>query len=149
MTQVLQKGSARQLSQGPASIRQLSDFLGRWTLSRQIDQADGQNVQFEGTAIWRPQGDAASYEEQGWLTMGQQCFQAERRYHWGRDLKVFFEDGRFFHQVPSAGGATGHWCDPDQYDVTYDFALWPHWHCSWRVAGPRKRYVMTSTYSPL
>ena len=73
--------------------------------------------------------------------------QAERRYLWREDLTVWFEDGRFFHQVPAEGGETGHWCDPDQYDVTYHFNDWPDFQVVWRVKGPAKDYRMVSHYT--
>ena len=78
--------------------------------------------------------------------MAQGRFRAERRYLWGPDLTVCFEDGRFFHQVPPEGGQAAHWCDPDQYEVSYDFRAWPDWQTRWRVVGPRKDYAMVSWY---
>lgn len=72
---------------------------------------------------------------------------AERRYRWDSDLRVFFEDGRFFHQVPRTGGATEHWCAPDMYRVRYRFARWPEWETVWRVIGPRKDYAMITRYT--
>jgi hypothetical protein len=71
---------------------------------------------------------------------------AERRYLWSADLSVWFEDGRFFHNVPPHGGPTAHWCDPDQYDGQYDFADWPAFRVTWRVRGPRKDYRMETLY---
>lgn len=126
-------------------MRVLSDFAGRWTLSRRIVPAAGAPARFEGVALWAGEG---AYEERGLLTVqGQPPLQAERRYRWDADLNVFFEDGRFFHQVPPQGGATGHWCAPDQYDVVYDFAGWPRFEVRWQVRGPRKNYEMISHYS--
>ena len=127
----------------------LGDLLGRWTLSREIRQADGGRARFEGVAQWTLRDDgAADYVETGALILPEGRFTAERRYRWAPDLRVFFDDGRFFHAVPPEGGDAGHWCDPDQYDLTYDFAEWPRWQVECRVAGPRKSYVMTSLYSP-
>ena len=126
---------------------QLADFLGDWRLTREIRHADGTLGRFEGVADWVRSENGALYTERGTLVIeGQGEFQAERRYGWDSDLRVFFDDGRFFHQVPGQGGSAGHWCDPDQYDVTYDFSAWPEWHCRWRVLGPRKDYVMTTGY---
>lgn len=73
---------------------------------------------------------------------------ASRVYLWKADLSVWFDDGRYFHTVPAQGGATDHWCDPDQYDVRYDFAEWPDFRVTWRVEGPRKSYTMVSDYTP-
>lgn len=127
-------------------MRSLIDFMGHWTLTRSIAHADGTEGRFEGTAVWTPDGEGARYHETGHLILPQARFAAERRYTWDADLNVFFEDGRFFHAVPRVGGEAAHWCDPDQYDVSYDFSTWPRWSCRWQVLGPRKNYVMTSVY---
>lgn len=125
--------------------RVLEDFIGRWRLSREIVHGDGTRARFGGVAEWSADG---AYVERGTLDMGTARFAAERRYRWTEDLEVYFDDGRFFHTVPRTGGQTSHWCDPDQYDVTYDFSAWPEWAARWQVRGPRKDYVMTSTYRP-
>ena len=127
--------------------RVLADFEGAWELSRDVVQDGGPPARFHGRAVWTPTGDGLDYVETGTLEIvGQGRFAAERRYHWGSDLRVYFDDGRFFHQVPPSGGETGHWCDPDQYDVTYDFADWPRFTADWTVRGPRKSYRMASHY---
>ncbi|MGH1413029.1 MAG: DUF6314 family protein [Pelagimonas sp.] len=131
-------------------MKQLSDFLGSWSLERDIQHADGNQAQFHGQATWTADRDGANYLETGELVMpGQGVFRSERRYRWDRDLRVFFDDGRYFHTVPALGGETAHWCDPDQYDASYNFENWPHWSCQWRVRGPRKDYEMTSRYQIL
>ncbi|WP_299929024.1 DUF6314 family protein [uncultured Pelagimonas sp.] len=129
-------------------MRQLSDFLGVWSLERDIRQADGSQAHFEGTARWDADDDGANYLEMGQLVMpGQGQFRSERRYRWGNDLRVYFDDGRYFHSVPADGGESAHWCDPDQYDASYDFGQWPNWSCQWTVRGPRKDYVIVGRYS--
>lgn len=125
---------------------ELGDFIGPWRLSREIVQADGTRGRFEGRAEWQAEGPGALYVEAGRLALPHGTFRAERRYRWDVQLNVFFEDGRYFHTVPEAGGATGHRCDPDQYDVVYEFARWPDWQCRWQVRGPRKDYTMLSRY---
>jgi len=128
--------------------RELSDFEGRWRLSRVIRPAQGPEARFEGMAVWRPARGGMAYEERGTLHLeGQREMQAERRYFWDRSLDVYFDDGRFFHRVPASGGTAHHWCDPDQYDVTYDFSGWPAFEAVWCVKGPRKDYEMISRYT--
>jgi len=78
---------------------------------------------------------------------GQVPMTAVRRYIWQPDLTVWFDDGRFFHQVPGRGGQTQHWCDPDMYKVAYDFTHWPQFQVTWEVSGPRKDYRMVSQYT--
>ncbi len=126
---------------------QLADFEGKWRLSRRIVQAAGVEARLIGEAVFAPCDEGLAYEEVGRLIMpGQPEMEARRAYLWKPDLTVWFEDGRFFHQVPVEGGETGHWCDPDQYDGVYDFADWPIWRVRWRVRGPRKDYRMESEY---
>ena len=128
--------------------RALVDFVGEWRLRKTILQADGQSGEFCGTAIWHPTSDGTIYEETGALSLqGLAPLNATRRYRWSHNLGVFFEDGRFFHDVPPGGGLARHWCDPDQYEVAYDFANWPEFNTLWRVKGPRKDYQMACTYT--
>jgi len=132
----------------PIEPRVLADFEGAWHLDRQIHHDDGTTAQFQGTASWVPEGDALLYHERGQLQIaGQVPLTSEQRYRWYPDLRVTFDDGRAFHTVPATGGETAHWCDPDQYDVTYDFTNWPAFRVTWNVKGPRKSYRMISAYT--
>ncbi|TQF00268.1 MAG: trigger factor [Spiribacter salinus] len=132
----------------PAEPRKLSDFEGRWQLTRTIRPAEGPGGRFDGVALWWPVMGGLAYEERGVLRLeGQSEMQAERRYFWDAGLDVYFDDGRFFHSVPAVGGAAHHWCAPDQYDVTYDFSGWPEFEAVWRVRGPRKDYELISHYT--
>ena len=129
--------------------RRLSDFEGRFHLARKITPAGDPPATFTGTALWRPRDDGLEYLETGLLTIeGHAPMTSERRYFWGPDLRVYFDDGRFFHQVPPAGGSASHWCDPDQYDATYHFDDWPRFRVIWQVKGPAKEYTMVSDYTP-
>lgn len=129
--------------------RVLNDFLGCWRVERALHHADGQTASFQGAAVWARSPLGAGYCETGFLILqGGERFAAERRYDWDKDLNVFFDDGRFFHQVPALGGEAAHWCDPDQYDVSYDFSDWPRWQAIWRVSGPRKAYTSETWYAP-
>ncbi|PTX49768.1 DUF6314 family protein [Allosediminivita pacifica] len=130
-------------------MKTLEDFLGDWDLHREIHHDDGTRARFEGLARWRREGQGAICDERGELILPQGRFVSEKRTVWTTDLAVHFADGRFFHQVPPEGGAAGHWCDPDQYDFTYDFGDWPRWSVTCHVAGPRKAYRMTSHYAPM
>ena len=131
----------------PIRPRILADFEGRWRITRKIEHAAAPPAVFEGEANWSPDGADLLYAEAGLLQVGSHpAVRAERKYLWKPDLTVWFDDGRFFHQVPAAGGHSGHWCDPDQYDVTYSFDSWPEFRVDWQVRGPRKSYVMRSHY---
>ena len=127
---------------------ELTDFMGCWRVERAIRHADGTEAQFQGTATWTPDGTGALYVENGRLSMaGGASFHAERRYVWDHDLKVYFEDGRFFHSVPIKGEQATHDCAPDTYRVDYDFDAWPTFRVVWHVTGPRKDYVSNTIYT--
>ncbi|MFT6024776.1 MAG: hypothetical protein ACI9PY_002908 [Ascidiaceihabitans sp.] len=129
--------------------RVLSDFIGRWTIARQISHVGAGTAVFSGHADWTPSHDGLNYLETGVLEIaGHPAMQSQQSYRWEADLNVYFADGRFFHKVPATGGMTQHWCDPDAYSVDYDFADWPNWSTRWQVQGPRKNYQMTTQYRP-
>lgn len=135
---------------GCAQMRVLADFEGRWQLARRILHADGPVATLEGTATWTREGASLIQSEEGELRMpGLAPLRATRAYRWHEGLDVHFEDGRFFHRVPAGGGSTRHLCDPDTYDVTYDFTDWPVFIVTWDVQGPRKAYHMVSRYTPV
>lgn len=127
--------------------RVLADFRGDWRVHREIAQARGPGARFEGIARWGEADGGLSYVETGTMTLaGQPPMAAERRYFWTEDLSVLFDDGRFFHRVPAAGGTAQHWCDPDSYTLVYDFDAWPDFTVDWRVTGPRKDYRAHTAY---
>ena len=133
--------------------RALLDFAGHWRVTREIEDARaGTRAEFDGEAWFEGDARELAYREAGRLILpGQAPMQAERRYFWRAadgDICVLFEDLRPFHEF-ALGISTPeahHDCPPDSYDVRYDFADWPRWSAVWRVAGPRKDYVMRSHY---
>lgn len=127
--------------------RVLADFDGRWRFERHIRHSDAPEATARGTAVWDPCEAGLRYVEQGELFIpGHTAMTTERRYIWRAPLDVYFEDGRFFHTVPAAGGETEHDCPPDTYRVVYRFAAWPAFETVWRVTGPRKDYTMVTRY---
>lgn len=130
-------------------LPELWDFEGNWQVARRIEDAlSGQEGRFDGTAAFVRDEVGLRYAERGVLTLGSATMEAERVYLWrasGDGIEVLFDDGRAFHRIDGSAEAA-HWCDPDQYDVTYDFAGWPKWSSRWRVVGPRKDYVMITDY---
>lgn len=136
---------------------QPDDFVGTWRISRVIEDALHKSAaQFDGQADITKGAQAWHYAETGQLRMTpSQSFTAERQYIWkpaGAAIDVYFEDGRYFHQIAltqdcGADNHAAHWCDPDHYEVSYTFVRWPKWQATWRVRGPRKNYTMTSIYT--
>ena len=131
-----------------------ADFLGRWTFTREIsDHLRGEEARAEGKALIVAEEGRWIYEEQANLTLASgQSLTATRRYLWqpaGAGFDLFFEDERPFHRIDlGRSHAASHWCAPDSYDVTYDFAAFPEWESLWQVEGPRKRYAMRTRYAP-
>ena len=131
----------------------LGDFAGQWQVARDIeDRKHDQTGRFEGVAMFTAVPSGLQYEERGTLRLGAgPDMQATRRYHWsaeGDRIVVRFEDGRAFHNfLPGQANEAAHWCDPDQYDVAYQFEDWPTWTARWTVRGPNKDYGMSSLYT--
>jgi len=129
--------------------RRLQDFQGIWRIRRKIHVVGQPKGDYTGHALWTPRDDCLVYVEEGELQMpGHPPMRSQRKYVWGKGLKVYFEDGRFFHTVPPEGGTAHHFCDPDAYQATYRFDSWPRFEVTWSVSGPRKDYTMVSHYSP-
>ena len=131
----------------------LKDFTGCiWSISRQIiDYSQDANLTFTG----RCEVLDGWYHETGQMVFSDgNFFSSTRRYRWkpcASGVDVHFDDGRFFHQIDlSTNSATAtHFCDPDDYTVSYDFTKWPVWTAIWRVRGARKNYEMHSCYRKL
>ena len=134
----------------------LAAFTGDWVLERAIeDVRAGETGTLAGTARFTPGEGGLAYLEEGTLALGgRPAVAASRRYLWreagASAIEVRFADGRFFHRfyADEDAPAAVHDCAPDQYRVRYDFARWPRWTAEWRVRGPRKDYVMVTTYRP-
>lgn len=138
------------MTQTPVNL-DLSAFEGCWQLDRLVKNAVGPDMALKGEALFAPQDGGVLLTERGTLQVaGQPPMQGEQRYIWrqsGAEIATFFADGRaFFRFSPVGQVAAAHWCSPDQYDVVMDFTDWPQWQATWTVKGPRKDYVMTSTY---
>ncbi|MDE0344848.1 MAG: DUF6314 family protein [Boseongicola sp.] len=138
----------------PAEFASLWDLAGQWSLARRIRHVDGRENSFSGKAVFTRSGSRLIQEESGLLRLDDQALEARQRLVWKQDgpmLKVHFADMQPFHEIPI--GVTDpeavHDCPPDRYHVTYDFAQWPVWGSVWTVTGPRKDYIMNSTYTPV
>ncbi|NIZ09837.1 DUF6314 family protein [Pseudooceanicola sp. HF7] len=132
-------------------MRDLKAFEGTWILSRRVENALGEDATLSGLARFAPEGAGLRLTERGEMRIGAQSLQAERSYLWqaaGPMIAVRFSDGRFFHDFdPLAERPQArHDCAPDLYRVTYDFSAWPDWSSSWKVSGPRKDYLMQTSY---
>ncbi|WP_415856212.1 DUF6314 family protein [Sinomonas sp. G460-2] len=138
----------------------LALFLrGTWTVERvMLDRSSGARGSFSGTVVFEDADDGAALlqREHGTVRWGDHEGPASREYVWRPGdtpdaMDVFFPDGRFFHPVrlggtdsEPAGWHAEHWCDPDDYRVTYA-ALGPdEFRYEWDVTGPAKDLLLTS-----
>lgn len=130
----------------------LEDFTGVWQLTRLIaDDRQKLAGEFQGTAVFRPARDGLRYHETGALRYGNgPPVNATQRHIWRphpSGIAITFYDDRPFHLIGPGPQPQGrHDCPPDLYQVAYDFTAWPVWTAAWNVSGPRKAYVMTTTY---
>ncbi|MYH57061.1 MAG: trigger factor [Boseongicola sp. SB0675_bin_26] len=136
-----------------AEIASLWSLVGQWSLVRQIRHADGRKNSLTGEVVFTRSGSRLIQDESGLLRLDDQALEARQRLVWKQDgslLRVHFADMRPFHEFPLgiADPEAVHDCPPDRYHVAYDFAHWPIWGSVWTVTGPRKDYVMNSTYTP-
>lgn len=138
-----------------ARIPRLKDFEGRWMLTRTIeDKRAGKTGKLAGEASFSPDGPGGLiYFENGELSYGgAPGVMATRAYLW-RSIKagieVSFDDNSPFHVIAADRLMPDaiHHCDPDIYNVSYDFTHFPDWSATWRVVGPAKDCRMVSSYT--
>jgi hypothetical protein len=134
-------------------LTSLSQLEGLWRLDRRIRHSDGAENRFEGISRFSRSGKRLVQDEEGHLTgvAGQPGLKATRRYVWMLDsqrIEVLFHDMRPFHTIPTGVVCpeTTYLCSPDRYHVAYDFSDMAAWRAQWRVEGPKKSYVMDSTF---
>ena len=131
----------------------LADFWGRWTISRRIEDRHARQIgHLSGTVLFAWNSSVLIYTEAGELRLPDQPGLAtQREYLWqaeGSSVNVSFPDGTPFHRfrLSCSEARASHWCDPDRYDVWYDFSNWPDWTAIWTVRGPKKDYVSVTHF---
>ncbi|NUP74085.1 MAG: hypothetical protein HOQ07_05470 [Sinomonas sp.] len=140
---------------------------GTWAVERDLlDRASGARGTFAGVVVFEETDDGAALRqrEEGTVRWGTHEGPATREYVWRPSrspdaMDVFFPDGRFFHTVrlrqPSGSGSgthsgtapdwqAEHWCDPDDYRVTYTAAGPDELRYTWDVTGPTKDLLLTT-----
>ena len=133
--------------------RGIADFHQPWRITREIeDRKAGAKVSFEGKVMTEMVSGQLRWHETGQLRMPQGAFASDRVTLWQdveAGLAVHFDDGRLFHRIDRAVSPIAtHDCDPDVYNLAYDFAPWPRWSVTITVSGPRKDYTSVTLYSP-
>lgn len=138
-----------------ATPLELGWFAGVWQLDRVLSDAlSGNHGTFTGRATLTPDADGLAYRETGTLHWPTHTGPATRGYHYAASdtdpalLSVTFEDGRPFHTLDLRDGASAfsHDCGEDLYTGTFARISDDAWEQRWRVTGPRKDLLITSTY---
>lgn len=134
----------------------MTRLAGTWSFNRVIE---GQG-HMQGLATFTPlDGERLAYREQGRLRLlnGSEL-EAEREYLFcarDRGFDVYFKENppRLFHTISlsaTAGralsGSADHLCNLDNYQSTYTFLPDGRLVIRHVVSGPRKDYMMTTTY---
>ena len=139
----------------------LPDFAGEWKVERQIsDHLAASSGRFSGSCEFAArdgEADVLYYSEKGTIEFESgEPLEASRNYIYRagatkNEVDVLFSDGRPFHTIKlrQTMPSDTHFCEPDAYDVTYDFRYWPKWSSLWTVRGPRKNYKMKTEYTLL
>lgn len=134
------------------------DFLrGCWRAERVItDFRSGTTGSFSGTAAFTPRPAVPAplvYREEGELTFGGHRGPASRSLLYlpatDGSAKVLFADGRPFFTLNLRAGVcvAEHPCGGDSYQVTVRVLGPDAYTESWRVTGPGKDYLMTTTFT--
>ena len=131
----------------------LADFAGDWNIDRRIeDRLAKRTAQLKGTALFAWSGTDLIYSEAGMLTLDDgPALSTQQEYLWqtdGSEVRVYFANRAPFHRFPLSVpiANASYWCDPDQYDVRYEFRNWPVWTVTWTVHGPRKDYISITRF---
>ncbi len=134
------------------AISDLADYLaGRWKVERTLS-AGAERGSFTGVAEFVRDGAGLVWEEHGRLRWQRYEGPARRRLTLERDgdegWEVRFADGRLFHALDLAGGASRafHPCGEDRYEGEYRILDQGAFEVRWRVRGPRKDQEIVSTY---
>ena len=152
----------------PLGVRSIAcvftNLGGLWTFERHVTSHLGCQPTITATGEVRmlPQGPHAwAYQETGKVVVAGAPHPCRQSYRYERDaqtgaLRVFFgqgeHKGRHFHDLAMSDDpghvqhARGlHLCGPDRYEVDYLFDLTgaprDTWLVTYRVRGPRKRYI--------
>lgn len=128
-------------------------FVGAWCFVRNVfDGKNGQDARVEGKATFEPEGHNLTYVETGIMDFGHYHGEVTQNYIYQfTDLfaaNILFCDQRLFHQLDLKTGqdTVAHWCPPDQYNGHYYLHNQAKWCVSWKIAGPRKECVISTSY---
>ncbi|RVU25488.1 hypothetical protein EOT10_13770 [Streptomyces antnestii] len=143
---------------GPWPVADVLGYLaGRWGVERTVrDLGDGTAGTFSGTTDFTREeaGGGLLHHEAGTFVWQGAARAATRtlRFLLGEvpgTAVVRFSDGRFFHGLDLRTGrhTADHPCAADLYRGEFEVAGPDAWRMEWRVRGPAKDLVLTTTYT--
>jgi len=128
-------------------------LAGRWNVERTLlDRASGTRGTFTGVVRYSGNADGGlDYREDGTMHWPTHSGAAFREYllrpgAGPESMDVFFPDGRPFHVMnfSEQGHEDEHWCDPDDYRVSYTYEGPDSFSFAWDVRGPAKDLLLVS-----
>ncbi|GAB2748528.1 DUF6314 family protein [Streptomyces bullii] len=133
----------------------LAYLAGTWRVERVVrDLAGGHRGEFVGTTVFGPLEDGGLlHHESGTFVWQGVARPAERTLRYlpgpGGTADVRFADGRPFHDLDLTSGrhVAGHPCAADLYRGEFTARDEDHWETVWRVRGPAKDLVLTTSYA--
>ncbi|HVC24524.1 MAG TPA: DUF6314 family protein [Acidimicrobiales bacterium] len=152
------RGGSGRVDALPAGVGLASplEYLeGAWDVARSLrDERTGDRGSFSGIAVFESPGDGVlAYREVGALAWLGYRGRSSRSLVYRRDgerrARVEFADGRHFHvaELHRTGYRTVHVCGPDRYEGHYALRSADEWTLTWRVFGPSKSLVLSSTFT--
>ncbi len=147
-------------------------LIGRWRLKRRIIDLAARGRRAPARALFlgkarfaRREDGAIQHVETGALHIRDAAFPAARRYLWRLDAPgaenaaaaLCYEDGRplavfrlgALEATPRRRATARHDCAPDVYQGALRVLGPDLWRLSWRVAGPRKDFMMSGVFQRL
>jgi len=133
----------------------LAYLAGSWRVERTVrDLVSGDEGEFSGTTVFGPlENGGLLHQESGTFRWQGIPRPAERtlRFLAGEapgTADVRFADGRPFHDLDLRSGhhVADHPCAADLYRGEFTVLDADHWHTVWRVGGPAKDLVLTTSY---
>lgn len=128
-------------------------FHGVWGVKKLgWDGVTGQRLRFHGEATFSTCAEGLLFQERGTIGFGAYQGEASQDYIFAvqdsHTAEVRFADERPFHTLNLETGKAHVWhdCAPDRYMGRYRVFDSNGWVLSWRVAGPRKRQILTSRF---
>lgn len=120
-------------------------WAGAWSIERHIrDALRNESGVFRGTTEFFGAENELTYREHGTLELPHYTGTAHRvyifRFTAPAKASVFFEDGRFFHDLDLNTGTDRvvHRCGNDIYEGVYEMLNAKHLNIRWHVTGPQK-----------